>query len=75
MIIVQFDEDISVDAAKQKVKDKVDQEKAATTWPTMDNGAKVEPNVFDLNLSAEMPILNVHLTGDFPVQQSKEYAE
>ncbi|MFD2517629.1 efflux RND transporter permease subunit [Salinimicrobium flavum] len=75
LIIVQFDEDISVDAAKQKVKDKVDQEKAATTWPTMDNGAKVEPNVFDLNLSEEMPILNVNLTGDFPVQQLKEYAE
>ena len=75
LIIVQFDEDISVDAAKQKVKDKVDQEKAATTWPTMDNGAKVEPNVFDLNLSEEMPILNVNLTGDFPVQQLKDYAE
>lgn len=75
LIIVQFDEDISVDAARQKVKDKVDQEKAATTWPTMDNGAKVEPNVFDLNLSEEMPILNINLTGDFPVQQLKEYAE
>src|SRR6056297_3358127 len=75
LIIVEFDEDISVDAAKQKVKDKVDQQKAATTWPTMDNGAKVEPNVFDLNLSEEMPILNVNLTGDFPVQQLKDYAE
>ena len=75
LIIVQFDEDISVDAARQKVKDKVDQQKAATTWPTMDNGAKVEPNVFDLNLSEEMPILNINLTGDFPVQQLKEYAE
>ncbi|GAB2764150.1 efflux RND transporter permease subunit [Salinimicrobium soli] len=75
LIIVEFDEDISVDAAKQKVKDKVDQQKAATTWPTMDNGAKVEPNVFDLNLSEEMPILNINLTGDFPVQKLKEYAE
>ncbi|MDX1752865.1 MAG: efflux RND transporter permease subunit, partial [Salinimicrobium sediminis] len=75
LVIVEFDEDISVDAAKQKVKDKVDQEKAATTWPTMDNGAKVEPNVFDLNISEEMPILNVNLTGDYPVQKLKEYAE
>lgn len=75
LIIVQFDEDISVDAARQKVKDKVDQQKAATTWPTMDNGAKVEPNVFDLNLSEEMPILNINLTGDYPVQELKEYAE
>ncbi|MHA6278759.1 efflux RND transporter permease subunit [Salinimicrobium sp. CAU 1759] len=75
LVIVEFDEDISVDAAKQKVKDKVDQEKAATTWPTLDNGAKVEPNVFDLNISEEMPILNVNLTGDYPVQKLKEYAE
>ena len=75
LVIVEFDEDISVDAAKQKVKDKVDQEKAATTWPNLDNGAKVEPNVFDLNISEEMPILNVNLTGDYPVQKLKEYAE
>ena len=75
LVIVEFDEDITVDAARQKVKDKVDQQKAATTWPTMDNGAKVEPNVFDLNISEEMPILNVNLTGDYPVQRLKEYAE
>ena len=75
LVIVEFDEDILVDAARQKVKDKVDQQKAATTWPTLDNGAKVEPNVFDLNISEEMPILNVNLTGDYPVQQLKEYAE
>lgn len=75
MVIVEFEEDISVDAAKQKVKDKVDFVKAETTWPTLDNGAKVEPNVFDLNISEEMPILNVNLTGDFPVQKLKDYAE
>jgi multidrug efflux pump len=75
LVIVEFDEDITIDAAKQKVKDKVDQQKAATTWPTLDNGAKVEPNVFDLNISEEMPILNVNLTGDYPVQKLKEYAE
>ncbi|HET8753156.1 MAG TPA: efflux RND transporter permease subunit, partial [Salinimicrobium sp.] len=75
LIIVEFDDDISVDVAKQKVKDKVDQQKAATTWPTLDNGAKVEPNVFDLNLSEEMPILNVNITGNYPVQQLKDYAE
>ncbi|MGB7786484.1 MAG: efflux RND transporter permease subunit [Salinimicrobium sp.] len=75
LVIVTFDEDIAVEEAKQKVKDKVDQEKASTTWPTMDNGAKVEPNVFDLNLSEEMPILNINLTGDYPVQKLKEFGE
>ena len=75
LVIVEFDEDIPVETAKQKVKDKVDQQKAATTWPTLDNGAKVEPNVFDLNISEEQPILNINLTGDYPVQQLKDYAE
>ena len=75
MVIVEFEDDVDVDAAKQKVKDKVDLVKSNTTWPTMDNGAKVEPNVFELNFSEEQPILNINLTGDYTVQQLKEYAE
>lgn len=75
MVIVEFEEDVDVDLAKTKVKDKVDLVKAETTWPTLDNGAKVEPNVFDLNISEEQPILNINLTGDFQVQQLKDYAE
>ena len=75
LVIVEFEEDINVDVAKQKVKDKVDMVKAETTWPTLSNGAKVEPNVFDLNLSEEQPILNINLTGDYTVQQLKDYAE
>ena len=57
IVIVEFEEDISVDVAKTKVKDKVDLVKAETTWPTLDNGAKVEPNIFDLNISEQMPSL------------------
>src|SRR5690606_5704220 len=75
MVIVEFSDDVSVDVARQKIKDKVDQVKSETTWPTLTNGAKVEPNVFDLNFSEEMPILNINLTGDYPVQQLKEYGE
>ena len=75
IVIVEFEEDVSVDVAKTKVKDKVDLVKAETTWPTLDNGAKVEPNVFDLNISEEQPILNINLTGDYPVQELKTYAE
>ena len=75
MVVIEFEDVLSVDAARQKIKDKVDLVKSKTTWPTMDNGAKVEPNVFDLNLSEEQPILNINLTGDFTVQQLKDYAE
>ncbi|MFY7742413.1 MAG: efflux RND transporter permease subunit [Flavobacterium sp.] len=75
MILVEFDEDISVEDAKQKVKDKVDKVKSDTEWPTIDGGGKVEPNVFDLNIAEEVPILNVSLTGDFTSEKLKEFAE
>ena len=74
IITIEFDEDISVEQAKQKVKDEVDSEKASEDWPTF-NGAKVEPNVFDLNFSEEVPIMNINFTGDYPVKKLKEFAE
>lgn len=74
IITVEFDEDITIDLAKQKVKDEVDGEKASEDWPTF-NQAKVEPNIFDLNMSEEMPILNINISGDYPVEKLKEYAE
>ncbi len=74
IITVEFDEEITVEAAKQKVKDEVDSEKAGEDWPLF-NGAKVEPNVFDLNLSEEFPIMNINITGDYPVEKLKEYGE
>jgi len=74
IITVEFDEDISVEAAKQKVKDEVGSKKAGEDWPTF-NGAKVEPNVFDLNLSEEIPIMNINLTGDYPIEKLKAYGE
>ncbi|OWW26988.1 copper transporter [Zobellia sp. OII3] len=74
IITVEFDEDLTVEQAKQKVKDEVDSEKAGEDWPTFNN-AKVEPNVFDLNLSESFPIMNVNFTGDYPVEKLKEFAE
>ena len=74
IVIVEFDENISVDNAKQKVKDEVDSETASEDWPTF-NGAKVEPNVFDLSMSEEIPILNINISGDYPVDKLKEYGE
>ena len=74
MIVVEFDENISVQDAKLKVQDEVDAEKASEDWPIF-NGAKVEPNVFDLNLAESFPIMNVNITGDYPVDQLKEFAE
>ncbi|SDS46183.1 efflux RND transporter permease subunit [Gramella sp. MAR_2010_147] len=74
MIVIEFDEDITVELAKQKVKDEIDSETSGEDWPTF-NGAKVEPNVFELSLSEEMPILNINISGDYPVMKLKEFGE
>jgi multidrug efflux pump len=74
IITVEFDESISVDKAKQKVKDEIDQETAGEDWPTF-NGAKVTPNVFELSMSEEVPILNINISGNYPVSKLKEYGE
>lgn len=74
MIIVEFDEHLSVEQAKQKVKDEIDTKTAGEDWP-MSNGAKVKPDVFELSLSEEMPILNINISGDYPVEKLKEYGE
>ncbi|WP_335972579.1 efflux RND transporter permease subunit [Gaetbulibacter jejuensis] len=74
MVIVEFDENLTVEQAKQKVKDEIESETAGEDWPTF-NGAKVEPDVFELSLSEEMPILNINISGDYPVEKLKEYGE
>ena len=74
IITVEFDESIAVDKAKQKVKDEIDQETAGEDWPTF-NGAKVTPNVFELSMSEEVPILNINISGNYPVSKLKEYGE
>ncbi len=74
MIVVEFDEDMPVELAKQKVKDEIDSETSGEDWPTF-NGAKVEPNVFELSMSEEVPILNINISGDYPVAKLKEFGE
>lgn len=74
MVVVEFDEGLTVEQAKQKVKDEIDSETSSEDWPTF-NGAKVEPDVFELSLSEEMPILNINISGDYPIEKLKEFAE
>ncbi len=74
IVIVEFDENISVELAKQKIKDEIDTETSSEDWPTF-NGAKIAPNVFNLSMSEEMPILNINISGDYPVYKLKEFGE
>ena len=75
MIVVEFSDKISIEEAKTKIKDKVDIVKANTDWPNLDNGSKVEPSVFELNISEEVPILNINLKGNYTTQQLKDYGK
>ena len=75
MIVVEFADKISIEEAKSKTKDKVDVVKADTDWPNLDNGSKVEPSVFELNISEEVPILNIDLQGNYTTQQLKKFGE
>lgn len=74
MIVVEFEESVSIQEAKVRIQNEVDVEKASEDWPVF-NGAKVEPNVFDLNISESQPIMNVNLKGDYTIVQLKAFAE
>ena len=75
MLIVEFSDKVGIEEAKVKIKDKVDIVKADTDWPNLDNGSKVEPSVFELNISEEVPILNINMQGNYTTQQLKDYGK
>ena len=74
VIDIELDENITIDDAKQKVKELVDGVTSGPDWPVFNN-AKVEPNVFELDFSELPPILNISLIGNYPIKQLKDYAE
>ena len=74
LIRVKFDEGITNESAKVQVKDKVDVITSGSDWPTF-NDAKIEPSVFELELSEEIPVLNIGITGDLPINELKYYGE
>jgi len=68
-IIVEFNTDVEVSVAKQKVKDEVD--KAQNDLPS---DLKDPPTVQEIDLS-EIPILFVNLSGDYDLNKLKKYAD
>jgi len=71
-IQVKFDFDVTPEEALRKVKDKVDIAKSDPDFPS---DLPADPNVFELNFSELMPILNVNLSGPFTIDQLDDYAE
>lgn len=68
-VIVEFNSDVSVADAKQRVKDAVD--KARADLPT---DLKQEPAITDINFS-EIPILFINISGDMELNKLKKYAD
>lgn len=68
-LIIEFNTDVKINIAKEKVKDAVDRAKA--DLPT---DLPADPNVIDINLS-EIPIMFVNVSGDFDLNKIKNYAD
>ncbi len=69
VILVEFNPDVNVADALQRVRDAID--KAKRDLPQkLDSG----PTAQDVNFS-EFPVMNINLAGNFPLKQLKEYAE
>ncbi len=68
-ILVEFETDVDIEIAKQKVQDAVD--KAEAELPT---DLTVEPNVLEVAFS-DFPIMYVNVSGNYDGIKLKEYAE
>jgi len=69
LIVAEFQANVDLDVAIRKVKDAVD--KAKSELP---NDLTQEPEVLDINMS-EIPIMTVNVSGNYPNDELKEYAE
>lgn len=68
-IFVEFNPDVDVERALDDVKDAVD--KAKKDLP---DDLEKDPSVMDIDFS-EFPIMNINLSGDFSIDDLKDYAE
>jgi multidrug efflux pump subunit AcrB len=68
-ILVEFETDVKIDAAKQKVKDAVD--KAKTDLPT---DLTTQPDVIEISFS-DFPIMYVNVSGQYDGMKLKDYAK
>lgn len=69
VITVEFNSDEDFDEALRRTKDAVDLAKQE-----LPNDLDAEPTVLEINLS-QIPIVTVNVSGDFPPEQLRRYAE
>jgi multidrug efflux pump subunit AcrB len=68
-IVVEFDPDLSIETAKQRVRDAVD--KAKSDLPT---DLPSEPAIMDVDIS-ELPVMFINISGNFDLERLKKYAK
>ena len=71
-IDIKFDFSVTPEVALRKVKDKVD---IAMSDPSFPDDLPSDPNIFDLNFTELVPVMQVNLSGDYPIDQLEDYAE
>jgi multidrug efflux pump len=69
VILVEFETNVEVEVAKDRVKSAID--KARKDLPT---DLTQDPTAMEVNIS-EFPIMNINLSGEFPLDKIKKYAE
>jgi len=68
-IAVEFNTDVNVPDAKQRVKDAVDKSKS-----DLPNNLLKDPDVIDIDFS-EIPIMYIQISGNYDLDQLKKYAD
>ena len=68
-VLVEFNTDVNVNVAKQKVKDAVDQAKNDLPKDLPD-----DPQVIEVDVS-QVPIMGINLSGDYELSKLKKYAD
>lgn len=68
-ILVEFDPDLAIETAKQRVRDAVDKSKSdlPTDLPS-------EPEILDIDIS-EFPVMYLNISGNYNLDKLKQYAE
>ena len=68
-IIVEFDPNLSIETAKQRVRDAVDKSKS-----DLPSDLPSDPSIMDIDISA-MPVMYLNISGNYDLDKLKHYAE
>jgi len=68
-IVVEFDPDLSIETAKQRVRDAVDKSKS-----DLPSDLPTQPDIMDIDLS-ELPVMFLNISGNYDLDKLKHYAK